>query len=287
MVEKEKQIKLIECPRDAMQGWKEFIPTKKKIEYINQLLLVGFNTIDFGSFVSHKAIPQMADTKEVLNGLSIPNNNTKLLAIVANVRGADEATQYDAINYIGFPFSISSTFQFRNTNSTIEQSLETVKEIKKICGEKQKPVVYISMAFGNPYQDQYSEDIVLEWVKKLVGEGIEIISLADTVGMAKPSQIASLTRKVIAAFPQIETGVHLHSTYTNWQQKIDAALQHGCLRFDGALKGIGGCPMANDKLVGNMDSELMIPYFQERGYLKEINTNALEESIKMAAEIFV
>lgn len=287
MVEKEKQIKLIECPRDAMQGWKEFIPTKKKIEYINQLLLVGFDTIDFGSFVSHKAIPQMADTKEVLNGLSIPNNNTKLLAIVANVRGADEAAQYDAINYIGFPFSISSTFQFRNTNSTIKQSLETVKEIKKICGEKQKPVVYISMAFGNPYRDQYSEDIVLKWVKKLVGEGIEIISLADTVGMAKPSQIASLTSKVIAAFPQIETGVHLHSTHTNWQQKIDAALQHGCLRFDGALKGIGGCPMANDKLVGNMDSELMIPYFEKHGCLKEINTNALEESIKMAAEMFV
>ncbi len=287
MVEKEKQIKLIECPRDAMQGWKEFIPTKKKIEYINQLLLVGFDTIDFGSFVSHKAIPQMADTKDVLEGLSIPNNNTKLLAIVANVRGADEAAQYDAINYIGFPFSISSTFQFRNTSSTIEQSMEIVKEIKKICGEKQKPVVYISMAFGNPYHDQYSEDIVLEWVKKLVGEGIEIISLADTAGMAKPSQIASLTNKVIAAFPQIETGVHLHSTHANWQQKIDAALQHGCLRFDGALRGVGGCPMANDELVGNMDSELMISYFQELGYLKEINTNALEESIKMAAEIFV
>ena len=287
MAEKEKQIKLIECPRDAMQGWKEFIPTQTKIEYINQLLQVGFDTIDFGSFVSHKAIPQMADTKDVLTGLSIPKNNTKLLAIVANVRGGDEAAQYEAINYIGFPFSISSTFQFRNTNSTILKSLETVKEIKKICGEKQKLVVYISMAFGNPYSDEYNEGIVLEWIKKLVGEGIEIISLADTVGMAKPSQVASLTNKVIAAFPQIETGVHLHSTHANWQQKIDAALQPGCLRFDGALKGIGGCPMANDELVGNMDSELMIPYFQELGYLKEINTTALKESIKMAAEIFI
>lgn len=287
MAEKEKQIKLIECPRDAMQGWKKFIPTQTKIEYINQLLQVGFDTIDFGSFVSHKAIPQMADTKEVLDGLSTLNNNTKLLAIVANVRGALEAAQFDAINYIGFPFSISSTFQFRNTNSTIQQSLETVKEIKKICGEKQNPVVYISMAFGNPYSDEYNEEIVLEWIKKLVGEGIEIISLADTVGMANPSQIGSLTNKVIAAFPQIETGVHLHSTHANWQQKIDAALEQGCLRFDGALKGIGGCPMANDALVGNMNSELMIPYFQEFGYLKEINMIALKESIKMAAEIFV
>ena len=281
-------IHLVECPRDAMQGWKNFIPTEKKIAYINQLLQVGFDTIDFGSFVSPKAIPQMADTKEVISQLSIVNTKTKLLAIIANVRGAMEASVYDAITYLGFPFSISPTFQMRNTNSTIEQSLEHVKEIKNICDKNKKEVViYISMAFGNPYGDEYNENIVLEWIDKLVAEGIQIISLADTVGIAKPSQVSSVTGKVIASFPQIETGVHLHSTNTNWQQKIDAALEEGCMRFDGALKGIGGCPMADDELVGNMDSELMIPYFKELGYLKEIDANALAESIRLASEIFI
>ena len=281
-------IQLVECPRDAMQGWKKFIATKKKIAYINQLLQVGFDTIDFGSFVSPKAIPQMADTKEVISQLSIVNTKTKLLAIIANVRGAMEASVYDAITYLGFPFSISPTFQMRNTNSTIEQSLERVKEIKNICDKNRKEVViYISMAFGNPYGDDYDENIVLEWVGKLVGEGIHIISLADTVGIANPSQVSSVTGKVISSFPQIETGVHLHSTNFNWQQKIEAALEMGCTRFDGALKGIGGCPMANDELVGNMDSELMIPWFQKLGYLKEIDANALAESSRLASEIFI
>ena len=281
-------IQLVECPRDAMQGWKKFIATKKKIAYINQLLQVGFYTIDFGSFVSPKAIPQMADTKEVISQLSIVNTKTKLLAIIANVRGAMEASVYDAITYLGFPFSISPTFQMRNTNSTIEQSLERVKEIKNICDKNRKEVViYISMAFGNPYGDDYDENIVLEWVGKLVGEGIHIISLADTVGIANPSQVSSVTGKVISSFPQIETGVHLHSTNFNWQQKIEAALEMGCTRFDGALKGIGGCPMANDELVGNMDSELMIPWFQKLGYLKEIDANALAESSRLASEIFI
>ena len=288
MPEKETNIKLIECPRDAMQGWKNFIPTKKKIEYINQLLKVGFDTIDFGSFVSAKAIPQMADTKEVISHLSMVNTKTKLLAIVANVRGAEEAAQYDLINYLGFPFSISPTFQMRNTNSTIEQSLQNVKEIKNICDKNEKePVIYISMAFGNPYKDDYNEEIVLEWIDKLVGEGIGIISLADTVGIAESSQVSSVTKKVIETFSQTEIGVHLHSTNKNWQQKIDAALQAGCNRFDGALKGIGGCPMANDELVGNMDSELMISYFKEIGYCKEINAEALDQSIRLAGEIFV
>jgi hydroxymethylglutaryl-CoA lyase len=288
MPEKEIDIKLIECPRDAMQGWKTFIPTEKKIEYINQLLKVGFDTIDFGSFVSPKAIPQMADTKDVISHLSIVNSKTKLLAIVANVRGAEEAVQYDSINYLGFPFSISPTFQMRNTNSTIEQSFENVKEIKNICYKnKKETVIYISMAFGNPYKDEYNENIVLEWIGKLVGEGIQIISLADTVGIAQPLQVASVTHKVINAFPQIETGVHLHSTNKNWQQKINAVLEQGCMRFDGALKGIGGCPMADDELVGNMDSELMIQYFKELGYCKEIDAAALARSIKLAEEIFV
>lgn len=281
------RLKLIECPRDAMQGWKHFIPTEKKIAYINQLLKVGFDTIDFGSFVSHKAIPQMADTKEVITQLSINNTRTKLLAIVANVRGAEDAAQYDAINYLGFPFSISPTFQMRNTNSTINQSLDHVKEIKNICDKNEKEVViYISMAFGNPYKDGYDENVVLEWIDKLVGEGIQIISLADTVGIASPSEVASVTGKVIQTFPGIETGVHLHSSKKNWKEKIDAALQHGCMRFDGALKGIGGCPMANDELVGNMDTELMITHFRGLGYCKEINIEALQKSVQMAEEIF-
>src|SRR5665647_135544 len=254
------EIKLIECPRDAMQGWKTFIPTEKKIEYINQLLQVGFDTIDFGSFVSPKAIPQMADTKEVISRLSMEKSNSKLLAIIANVRGAQEAAEFEKITYLGFPFSISPTFQMRNTNSTIEESLERVKEIKNIC----------------------DKNIVLEWVKKLVGEGIQIISLADTVGLANASQVSSIVKKVISKFPDIETGVHLHSTKTNWKQKIDAALQSGCLRFDGALKGIGGCPMANDELIGNMDTELMIPYLKQLGFLRNIDEDALLKASIMA-----
>lgn len=282
------EIKLVECPRDAMQGWKTFIPTEKKIEYINQLLQVGFDTIDFGSFVSAKTIPQMADTKEVITQLSTKNNSTKLLSIIANVRGALDAAEFEKISYLGFPFSISATFQMRNTNSTIEQSLENVKEIKNICDRNNKElVVYISMAFGNPYGDEYNENIVLEWISKIVGEGIKIISLSDTVGLAVPAQISSVVKKVITKFPEIETGVHLHSTSTNWKQKIDAALHNGCLRFDGALKGFGGCPMAEDELVGNMNTELMIPYFKQSGLLKNINEEALAKAGEMASQIFV
>lgn len=283
-----KQLKLIECPRDAMQGWKHFIPTEKKIAYINQLLKVGFDTIDFGSFVSSKAIPQMADTKEVIGELSVMNTKTKLLAIIANTRGAQDAVEFEKISYLGFPFSVSPTFQMRNANSTMDESLERVKEIKSICDKNNKEsVVYISMAFGNPYGDEYNENIVLDWINKLVGEGIRIISLADTVGLAQPSQVASLVKKTITNFPEIETGVHLHSTNFNWKEKIDAALQNGCLRFDGALKGIGGCPMANDELVGNMNSELMIPYFKQLGFLANINEDELLKAEKMASAIFI
>lgn len=282
------QFKLIECPRDAMQGWKHFIPTRDKVEYINQLLKVGFDTIDFGSFVSAKTIPQMADTKEVIEQLIIENSQSKLLAIVANVRGAEEAVEFTKISYLGFPFSISPTFQIRNTNSTIEESVVIVKEIKRICDKSEKELVlYISMAFGNPYGDEYHEEVVLEWIEKLVGEGIGIISLADTVGLAHPLQVASLVKKVISKFPQIETGVHLHSTNINWKQKINAALQNGCLRFDGALKGIGGCPMANDELVGNMNSELLIPYFKQLGFLENINETELLKASEMASKIFI
>jgi hydroxymethylglutaryl-CoA lyase len=281
-------LKLIECPRDAMQGWKTFIPAAQKIEYINQLLKVGFDTIDFGSFVSEKAIPQMRDTKLVVQQLDKKNSVSKLLAIIANTRGAKEAAEYQNIDYLGFPFSISPTFQMRNTNSSIEESLQRVKEIKIICDKNDKElVVYISMAFGNPYDDFYNENVVLEWVEKLIEEGIQIISLSDTVGLAAPFQVASLVGKVITKFPEIETGVHLHSTNKNWKEKVDAALENGCLRFDGALKGIGGCPMANDELVGNMNSEIMIPYFKELGFLQKINEKELLKATEMACKIFI
>ena len=280
-------IKLIECPRDAMQGWKNPIPTAKKIEYLNSLLKVGFDTIDFGSFVSAKAIPQMADTKEVARSLELGVNATKLLAIVANVRGAEEAAEFDSITHLGFPFSVSETFQQRNTNSSIEESLKRVEGIQNICvnGNK-KLVVYISMGFGNPYGDLYDEEIVFNWVEKLIELDVEIISLADTVGIATPEQVYDMTSYLVESLPSTEIGVHLHSTAENWNQKLDAAVKAGCKRFDGALKGIGGCPMANDELVGNMNTELMISYFEGNKISIDLNKEALGESIKIAGEIF-
>jgi len=283
-----KMIKLVECPRDAMQGWKSFIPTERKIEYINSLLRVGFDTIDFGSFVSPKAIPQMADTKEVLKGLNLDGSNSKLLAIIANIRGAEEASVYDEISFLGFPFSISETFQQRNTNSSIAESLNRVEEIQRICvaGHK-RLVIYISMGFGNPYNDPYSEEIVFDWVTRLTKLGINIISLADTVGIATEAQVKRITKYVIELLPGIEVGVHLHSTPVNWKEKLQAAVDAGCFRFDGALKGIGGCPMANDELVGNMNSEWMIDYFEENKLITGLNRDALMESLSIASEIFV
>jgi hydroxymethylglutaryl-CoA lyase len=283
-----KNISLIECPRDAMQGWKHFIPTEKKIEYISSLLKVGFDTLDFGSFVSPKSIPQMADTKEVIKGLKPDAKSSKLLAIIANTRGAQDAADYDEISFLGFPFSVSQTFQLRNTNSTIEESLKRVEEITNICVNKNKElVIYISMGFGNPYGDPYSEEIVFDWVNKIAGLDIKIISLADTVGLATPEQVFSITNYLINKLPGHEIGVHLHSAATNWKAKVDAALRAGCKRFDGALKGIGGCPMADDELVGNMDTELMIPYFEQLGFLKNINKEALQKSSLLASEIFL
>ena len=281
-------VKLIECPRDAMQGWKTFIPTEKKIAYVNALLKVGFDTIDFGSFVSPKAIPQMADTSQVVRSLESGASSTKLLAIVANERGAEEAVMFDQIGYLGFPFSVSETFQRRNTNSTIKESLERVAIIQNLCIKNKKElVVYISMGFGNPYGDPYNEAIVFDWVNKIAAMDIKIISLADTVGLATAEQVSSITKYLVDALPGTEIGVHLHSTPINWKGKVEAAFQAGCRRFDGALKGIGGCPMADDELVGNMDSELMIPYFKELGYCKEIDATALAQSIQLAEEIFV
>ena len=282
------EIKLIECPRDAMQGWPHFIPTQKKIEYINALLKVGFDTIDFGSFVSPKAIPQMADTKDVIGHLELGGSTSKLLAIIANERGAEDAVMFDEITYLGFPFSVSETFQKRNTNSTIEESLKRVEAIQNLCFINNKElVVYISMGFGNPYGDVYNKEIVFSWVNKMVAMDIKIISLADTVGLATKEQVYNITKHLVDSLPQTEIGVHLHSTPANWKEKVDAALQAGCKRFDGALKGIGGCPMADDELVGNMDTELMIPYFNELNLLNNLDSEALKASSRIASEIFI
>ncbi|MGZ8559387.1 MAG: hydroxymethylglutaryl-CoA lyase [Chitinophagaceae bacterium] len=282
------ELRLIECPRDAMQGWKIFIPTEKKVLYINSLLKVGFDTIDFGSFVSPKAIPQMADTAGVIAKLDLRSTTSKLLVIVANQRGAEEASVHDAINYLGFPFSVSETFQQRNTNSSIEQSLERVEEIQNLCIKTGKElVVYISMGFGNPYGDPYDEDIVFEWVNQLVAMDIKTISLADTVGIATAEQVYDITSYLVESLPGVQIGVHLHSTPDNWKEKLEAAVKAGCNRFDGALKGIGGCPMADDELVGNMNSELMIQYFKEKGMLPVLNEEALQKSLQIAGEIFL
>jgi len=287
MVSSSEAIQLIECPRDAMQGWAHFIPTNIKVDYLNQLLQVGFDTLDFGSFVSPKAIPQMADTKEVIPQLQLHHSSTKLLAIVANQRGAEEAAVYDEISYLGFPFSISPTFQQKNTNSSMEESFIRVKTIQETCLKTGKElVVYLSMGFGNPYGDPYNEEILLEWADAMVKEGIGIVSLADTVGLASPEQISFALNTLIPQHPSVSFGVHLHSTATNWRDKLEAAYSSGCKRFDGALKGIGGCPMAQDELVGNMDTEKMIPYFQEKNILSQLNTNALMESSKLAGKIF-
>jgi len=280
-------IQLVECPRDAMQGWKNFIPTDKKINYINNLLRVGFHTIDFGSFVSAKAIPQMADTKEVLAGLTLENSGTKLLAIIANVRGAEEAMPFEAIDFLGFPFSISPTFQIRNTNSTIEQSLQRVQEVQNLCLKNNKQlVVYLSMGFGNPYGDEYNEEILLRWADKMVKMDIKILSLADTVGKATPEQISFALQTLIPKYPDATIGVHLHSTESNWLEKLKAAVNAGCIRIDGAINGIGGCPMAQDELIGNMKTENIIKYLQEKNMIKNLNEEALAKSIKLAEEIF-
>ena len=288
MVQPTDTVKLIECPRDAMQGWKHLISTQQKTDYINALLKVGFHTIDFGSFVSPKAIPQMADTQQVIRQLDISGTNTKLLAIVANERGAKEAVQYDAIACLGFPFSVSETFQLRNTNSTIAESLTRVEAIQQLCiKHKKQLVIYLSMGFGNPYGDPYNEDIVFGWANAIQQLGIDVISVADTVGLATPEQVHRITEHLVATLPAVEIGVHLHSTPIHRAHKIDAAFKAGCRRFDGALMGIGGCPMANDDLVGNMDTEQMITYFSRLRLCDHINTEALQQSIVIAQTIFV
>lgn len=278
---------LVECPRDAMQGWKNFIPTNQKIDYLNALLKVGFDVLDCGSFVSAKAIPQMADTAEVINALDQSNSSTKLLVIVANQRGAEEAVAFEKISYLGFPFSISPSFQLRNTNSSLEESFERVKAIQSLCVAHQKElVIYLSMGFGNPYGDLYNQAILLKWAGEMAALGIKTISLADTVGLASPDQITDALTILIPQYPQIQFGVHLHASAANWEPKLTAALNAGCNRIDGALKGIGGCPMAQNDLVGNMDSENIVHYLLQHQLLNHINLVQLQQCSNMVSAVF-
>ena len=280
-------IQLIECPRDAMQGWSRPISTEEKVDYINSLLKVGFTCIDFGSFVSPKAIPQMADTASVLKRLDRTASQSSLLAIVANERGAADALAFDSIDYLGYPFSVSPTFQQRNTNAGMEEALRRVERIQELCVKsRRKLVVYLSMAFGNPYGDEWTEEVVFEWAQKLSQLGIPILSLADTVGLATPEQVSRMTSFLISSLPNTEIGVHLHSHPDRWEEKLSAAWMAGCRRFDGALKGIGGCPMANDDLVGNMDTEKMIQFFDRQQATPPLNRDALQHSLELAARIF-
>lgn len=281
------KVKLIECPRDAMQGIKTFIPTEDKVRYIQSILECGFDTIDFGSFVSPKAIPQMIDTAEVLSRLDLSKTKSKLLAIVANVRGASDASKHEEIDYLGYPFSISENFQMRNTHKTIEESVETLKSILEIAKNTNKEVVtYISMGFGNPYGDPWNVEIVGEWTERLAEMGAKILSLSDTVGTSNPEIINYLFSNLIPKYPSIEFGAHLHTTPTKWHEKVDAAYKAGCKRFDGAIQGFGGCPMAQDELTGNMPTEKMLSYFTSEKVATNVNAMVFEAAYNKATELF-
>ena len=280
-------MKLIECPRDAMQGIHDFIPTEKKAAYINSILKAGFDTVDFGSFVSPKAIPQLRDTTQVLELLELDKTKSKLLAIVANVRGAQDAVEFEEISYLGFPFSISETFQQRNANSTIAESLVRVEEIMDLCVRNKKElVVYISMAFGNPYGDEWSSDVAVTWTKRLAQMGIKIIALSDTTGVSNPQNISYLFSKLVPEFPGVEIGAHLHTTPDTWEEKVHAAYTSGCRRFDSAIKGYGGCPMAADQLTGNMPTENLLRYFNQHNIITGIDENAFAEAMQLSAFTF-
>jgi hydroxymethylglutaryl-CoA lyase len=281
------QVKIIECPRDAMQGIKTFIPTEKKVQYIQSLLRVGFDTIDFGSFVSPKAIPQMQDTAQVLEQLDLSQTKSKLLAIIANTQGAQLASMHPQIHYLGFPFSISENFQMRNTHKTIAESLITLQEILEIAHKTNKEVVtYISMGFGNPYGDPWNVDIVGEWTQKLAQMGVHILSLSDTIGSSTPPVIQYLFSHLIPQYPQVEFGAHLHTTPTTWHEKIAAAYTAGCRRFDGAIQGFGGCPMAKDDLTGNMPTEKMLSYFTAQKANTHTSPMSFESAYNEALKIF-
>jgi hydroxymethylglutaryl-CoA lyase len=281
------KIKIIECPRDAMQGIKPFIPTQRKVDYIQSLLRVGFDTIDFGSFVSPKAIPQMVDTAEVLAQLDLSQTSSKLLAIIANTQGAELASVHKEIQYLGFPFSISENFQMRNTHKTIVESLVTLQEILNIADKSNKEVVtYISMGFGNPYGDIWNVDVVGEWTEKLANMGVKILSLSDTVGSSTPEVIDYLFSNLIPKYPNIEFGAHLHTTPDKWHEKIDAAYKAGCRRYDGAIQGFGGCPMAKDDLTGNMPTEKMLSYFTEQKANTNTSPMSFESAYNVASRLF-
>lgn len=280
-------VKIIECPRDAMQGIKDFIPTDLKVKYINAILNCGFDTVDFGSFVSPKAIPQMADTVKVLSKLDLSTTQSKLLAIVANTRGAIEASQFDEITYLGYPFSISEIFQVRNTNKTIQESFTILQDILEIAEKHNKKVVtYLSMGFGNPYGDPWSIEIVSAWVEKLSSIGVHILSLSDTIGAAKPESIAYLFSNLVPKYPHVEFGAHLHTTPNNWHAKIEAAYKNGCNRFDGAIKGYGGCPMATNALTGNMPTEKILTYFTQLKVNPQVNPLRFESAYNVALDLF-
>ncbi len=281
------KIKIIECPRDAMQGIKDFIPTEKKVQYIQSLLRCGFDTIDFGSFVSPRAIPQMVDTAEVLSKLDLTKTESKLLAIVANQRGAEEAVKHPEIKYLGYPFSISENFQMRNTHKTIAESMVVLQEILDLAHQNNKEVVaYLSMGFGNPYGDPWDVDIVGEWTQKLAAMGVTILSLSDTVGTSTPEVITYLFKNLIPRFSQIEFGAHLHTTPTSWHEKVDAAYKAGCHRFDGAIQGFGGCPMAKDELTGNMPTEKLLSYFTAAKADTNVSWMSFESAHNEATKIF-
>jgi hydroxymethylglutaryl-CoA lyase len=281
------KIKIIECPRDAMQGIKPFIPTQRKVDYIQSLLRVGFDTIDFGSFVSPKAIPQMVDTAEVLAQLDLSQTSSKLLAIIANTQGAELASVHKEIQYLGFPFSISENFQMRNTHKTIAESLVTLQEILNIADKSNKEVVtYISMGFGNPYGDIWNVDVVGEWTEKLANMGVKILSLSDTVGSSTPEVIDYLFSNLIPKYPNIEFGAHLHTTPDKWHEKIDAAYKAGCRRYDGAIQGFGGCPMAKDDLTGNMPTEKMLSYFTQQKANTNTSPMSFESAYNVASRLF-
>jgi hydroxymethylglutaryl-CoA lyase len=281
------KLKLVECPRDAMQGLREFIPTELKVRYINQLLKVGFDTIDLGSFVSPKAIPQMADTAEVLKQLDFSKTSSKALVIIANARGARDAVSFPQVDYLGFPFSVSETFQMRNTNSTLAESFERVKEIQDICyTHDKKMVVYLSMGFGNPYGDEWNAEICMSWMDKIAELGIGVVALSDTIGVATPDSISYLFSNMIPEFPDVEIGAHFHTQAHNWREKAHAAFENGCRRFDSAIKGFGGCPMAKDGLTGNMPTENLISYFNHHKIDTHINLDAFIEAMQVANEVF-
>jgi len=281
-------IKIIECPRDAMQGITTYIPAQTKADYINKLLDVGYDTIDFGSFVSPKAIPQMRDTAEVLSLLDLSKTESKLLAIIANERGARDAIQFEEINYLGYPFSISETFQLRNTNATIEESLSRVEEIQNLCARYNKEsVIYISMGFGNPYGDRWSVEICQQWVDKLADMGVKIMALSDTIGVATPDSISYLFKHLIPPYPDVEFGAHLHSQPHNWEPRIEAAYQSGCRRFDAAMKGYGGCPMAKDDLTGNIATENLVQYLDNHHISHGLDHNAFNIALQATNEVFL